>query len=97
MTKKMRIYDIKEKIKKDLNDRWEVLAEPIQTILRKYGISDAYDRLKELTRGKDISKEIIQQFIKSLEVLTEEDRKRLLELTPSTYIGLANRIVEDEL
>ena len=87
----------KEKIKKDLNDRWEVLAEPIQTILRKYGISDAYDRLKELTRGKDISKEIIQQFIKSLEVLTEEDRKRLLELTPSTYIGLANRIVEDEL
>ena len=87
----------KEKIKKDLDDRWEVLGEPIQTILRKYGISDAYDRLKELTRGKGISKEIIQQFINSLEVLTEEDRERLLELKPSTYTGLADKIVEDEL
>ena len=47
----------KDKLAADLNEKWEVLAEPIQTMLRKYGISDAYDQLKELTRGKNISQE----------------------------------------
>ncbi len=86
-----------EKISADLDSKWEVLAEPIQTMLRKYGIPDAYNQLKELTRGKSISKEAIQEFIMSLDVLSNEDRNTLLELTPSKYIGLAAKIVEDEL
>lgn len=85
------------KIAADLESKWEVLAEPIQTMLRKYGIPDAYNQLKELTRGKSITKEAIQEFIKSLDVLTEEDKNTLLNLTPSTYVGLAPRIVNDEL
>lgn len=86
-----------DKISSDLDSKWEVLAEPIQTVLRKYGIPDAYNRLKELTRGKNISKESIQEFIKSLDVISDEDKATLLALTPSAYIGLASRIVEDEL
>lgn len=86
-----------DKISSDLDSKWEVLAEPIQTVLRKYGIPDAYNQLKELTRGKNISKESIQEFIKSLDVISDEDKSTLLELTPSGYIGLAVKIVEDEL
>lgn len=84
-----------EKITEALESNWEVLAEPIQTVLRKYGIPDAYDRLKELTRGKRISKEDIQDFIKSLDVLSDEDRDNLLQLTPEKYIGYASKIAED--
>ena len=86
-----------DKISSDLDSKWEVLAEPIQTVLRKYGIPDAYNQLKELTRGKNISKESIQEFIKSLDVIPDEDKSTLLKLTPSDYIGLAVKIVEDEL
>lgn len=93
--KKVAINDAK--IFADLDSKWEVLAEPIQTVLRKYGIPDAYNQLKELTRGKNISKEAIQEFIHSLDVLSDEDKNTLLNLTPSSYIGLATRIVEDEL
>lgn len=82
-----RIYD-------DLESRWEILAEPIQTMLRKYGIPDAYNQLKELTRGKDITKEAIWQFIESLDVLSDEDKKVLLELTPSKYVGYAAWIAD---
>ena len=66
-------------------------------MLRKYGVPDAYDQLKKLTRGKGISKEAIQEFVKSLDILSSEDKKKLLELTPATYIGLAEKIVEEEL
>ncbi len=83
-----------DKISSDLDSRWEVLAEPIQTMLRKYGIPDAYNQLKELTRGKNISKEAIQEFIKSLSVISEEDKSTLLDLTPSTYTGLARKMVK---
>ncbi len=86
-----------DKISSDLDSKWEILAEPIQTVLRKYGIPDAYNQLKELTRGKNISKESIQEFIKSLDVISDEDKSTLLALTPSAYIGLAVKIVEDEL
>lgn len=92
--KKVAVNDAK--ISADLDSKWEVLAEPIQTVLRKYGIPDAYNQLKELTRGKDISKEAIQEFIKSLDVLSDEDKTSLLELTPSGYIGLAEKIVKLE-
>ena len=93
--KKVAVNDAK--ISADLDSKWEVLAEPIQTVLRKYGIPDAYNQLKELTRGKDISKEAIQEFIKSLDVISDEDKHTLLSLTPSGYVGLASKIVEDEL
>lgn len=86
-----------EKISSELNDNWEVLAEPIQTMLRKYGIQDAYDQLKKLTRGKSITKEIIQEFVKSLDVLSDEDKEVLLALTPSSYVGLAEKITRDFL
>ena len=87
----------KEKLSSELNNNWEVLAEPIQTMLRKYGIPDAYDRLKEMTRGKKISQKDIQEFISSLDEISEKDKKALLELTPSKYIGLAADIVKNQL
>lgn len=81
------------KLSHDLDERWEVLAEPIQTVLRKNGIPDAYDQLKALTRGKGITKEAIQEFVKSLEI-PEGDKQMLLNLTPATYVGLAEEIAE---
>ena len=81
----------KEQIKLELADEWELLAEPIQTILRKYKIQDAYNKLKELTRGKKVTKKIIEDFINSL-AIADCDKKILLDLTPSNYIGLANKL-----
>lgn len=78
-------------IQEELENEWEVLAEAIQTVLRKYKIPDAYQRLKDLTRGKKITKEIINDFIKTLDI-SLEDKEFLLNLKPSTYIGLANKI-----
>ncbi len=87
-----RIEVNKQKLSSELENKWEVLAEPIQTALRKYGVPDAYNKLKELTRGKNISKEAIQEFVNSLDILSNEDKKILLDLTPEKYIGLAERI-----
>lgn len=81
-------------ITSELETNWEVLAEPIQTVLRKYGIPDAYDKLKQLTRGKSISKDDIHSFINSLDIISPEDKKNLLNLTPKTYIGYANKFLE---
>jgi adenylosuccinate lyase len=86
-----------EKLAADLNEKWEVLAEPIQTMLRKYGIADAYDQLKALTRGKNISKDAILEFAKGLEVLSDQDRETLVNMTPAGYIGYAARIAKKEL
>ena len=66
-------------------------------MLRKYGIPDAYEKLKELTRGKSITEKAIYEFIKSLDMLSEEDKNLLLYLTPETYTGLASTLVEDNL
>ncbi|WP_164120699.1 adenylosuccinate lyase [Sharpea azabuensis] len=85
------------KLAEDLNEKWEVLAEPIQTMLRKYGIADAYDQLKALTRGKNISKEAILEFAQSLEVLSDEDRATLVNMTPASYIGYASQIAKKPL
>ncbi|MCR6652335.1 MAG: adenylosuccinate lyase [Cellvibrionaceae bacterium] len=74
----------------DLNDAWEVLAEPIQTVMRRYGIAEPYEKLKALTRGQAITKELIQQFVASLE-LPSAAKQALLELTPSTYTGNATQ------
>lgn len=72
----------------DLNASWEVLAEPIQTVMRRYGIENPYEKLKELTRGKTITQEAFQEFIKTLEI-PEDARENLLQLTPHNYIGNA--------
>jgi adenylosuccinate lyase len=72
----------------DLDAAWEVLAEPIQTVMRRYGLPNPYERLKELTRGKAITREAIAAFIESLE-LPDGEKARLRELTPDTYTGAA--------
>ncbi len=80
------------KLEADLNHAWEVLAEPIQTVMRKAGIEKPYEKLKELTRGQDITKEVITSFVEGLD-LPAEDKARLLAMTPSTYTGIAEKIV----
>ncbi|KAL6977441.1 pectate lyase [Sarracenia purpurea var. burkii] len=72
----------------DLNQSWEVLAEPIQTVMRRHGIPEPYEKLKELTRGRAVTKERITEFIKGLE-LPVEAKANLLKLTPHTYVGAA--------
>ncbi|MCH7731993.1 MAG: adenylosuccinate lyase [Candidatus Marinimicrobia bacterium] len=84
----------KIKLREELNDHWEVLAEAVQTVLRKSGDSKSYERLKELTRGQKISRENIHAFIEEL-ALPKQDKQALLALTPETYIGLAGKIVEE--
>ncbi len=75
----------------DLNNHWELLAEPIQTVMRKHGVTNAYEQMKELTRGKKITKDALHTFINSLPV-PDNDKNTLLQLTPATYIGLANQL-----
>lgn len=75
-------------IAKDLNQAWEVLAEPIQTVMRRYAIEEPYEKLKALTRGKTIDAELIQSFISSLDI-PEEAKAPLMSLTPASYIGSA--------
>lgn len=72
----------------DLKDAWEVLAEPIQTVMRRYSISEPYEKLKALTRGQSINKETLQAFISKLEI-PDAEKQRLLEMSPASYIGNA--------
>jgi adenylosuccinate lyase len=76
----------------DLRDAWEVLAEAVQTVMRKAGIQNPYERMKELSRGKALTRDDLQEFIEGLG-LPEDDKKRLMELTPETYTGLAGALV----
>ena len=76
------------RIAQDLDNSWEVLAEPIQTVMRRYGIEKPYEKLKELTRGQDMSKEVIQSFVATLDIPAEA-RDELLAMTPASYIGNA--------
>ena len=77
-----------EALQADLDAAWEVLAEPIQTVMRRYSLPNPYERLKELTRGKAITREAIQAFIGTLEI-PEQERARLLAMTPASYTGRA--------
>jgi len=77
----------------DLDNAWEVMAEPIQTLMRKAGIEKPYEKLKELTRGQKITAETIHAFIEGLE-LADDDKQRLLEMTPGSYVGMAPEIVD---
>jgi adenylosuccinate lyase len=72
----------------DLDAAWEVLAEPIQTVMRRYQVPQAYERLKDMTRGKAITREALHAFIATLEI-PQAERDRLLALTPAGYTGLA--------
>ena len=76
------------RLAEDLDHNWEVLAEPIQTVMRKVGMDHPYERLKELTRGRRVTPEIMKQFVEGLD-LPADDKARLLALTPATYIGKA--------
>ena len=80
-----------ERLADDLDHNWEVLAEPIQTVMRKIGMANPYERLKELTRGRRVTAEIMKEFVSGLE-LPETDKARLLAMTPATYVGMAEKL-----
>ena len=72
----------------DLDAAWEVLAEPIQTVMRRFGLPEPYEQLKNFTRGQPMTQELMQGFINKLELPTEA-KQRLLAMTPANYTGLA--------
>ena len=78
----------------DVSNAWEVLAEAVQTVMRRYGIPEPYEKLKALTRGQAVSQEILQDFIRTLEI-PDAEIERLLELTPESYTGLAEDLARD--
>ncbi|HET6913165.1 MAG TPA: adenylosuccinate lyase [Rhodanobacteraceae bacterium] len=78
----------------DLDASWEVLAEAIQTLMRRHGLPEPYEQLKALTRGKGITRESLREFINALD-LPADAKQRLLELTPATYTGLAAELARD--
>ena len=82
-----------DKLAADLDQAWEVLAEPIQTVMRKAGIENPYEKLKELTRGQKITREIIRDFVETLD-LPVADKQRLLQMTPASYVGMAPEIAD---
>lgn len=75
-------------LQRDLDNAWEILAEPIQTVMRRYGVEQPYEKLKELTRGQAITQDVLRDFINTLEI-PEEARQALRELRPDNYIGNA--------
>ena len=77
----------------DLDKSWEVLAEPIQTVMRRYGIEQPYEKLKQLTRGQAITRKVLHEFIDTLE-MPEDVKKRLKDLSPATYLGNATQQVD---
>lgn len=77
-----------DRINQDLDQSWEVMAEPIQTVMRRYSIENPYEKLKELTRGQTITRELMRSFVESLDI-PDEAKQRLLEMTPQSYIGNA--------
>lgn len=77
-----------QRLDEDLDQCWEVLAEPVQTVMRRYGIENPYEQLKELTRGKGITREALQTFVNGL-AIPQDAKERLLAMTPGSYIGKA--------
>ncbi|MDA7774295.1 adenylosuccinate lyase [Pseudomonadales bacterium] len=80
-------------LEEDLNRSWEILAEPIQTIMRRHGVEEPYEKLKELTRGQSLKQESIEQMLETLDI-PESARTLIRELTPMNYTGLASELVE---
>ena len=85
-----------QRLEEDLDYAWEVLAEPIQTVMRRYGLPQPYEQLKALTRGQGMTQETMRGFISGL-ALPEADKARLMALTPGTYIGIAEKLARAEL
>ena len=81
-------------IARDLADAWELLAEPIQTVMRRHGIENSYERLKELTRGRSVDRATLAHFIESMPIPREE-KDALLALTPAQYVGAAERLARE--
>jgi len=80
-----------EALARDLDAAWEVLAEPIQTVMRRYGVAGAYEKLKEVTRGRSVSAADLHRLIQSLEI-PQADKDRLLSMTPASYVGKAGEL-----
>ncbi|RZJ16028.1 MAG: adenylosuccinate lyase, partial [Haliea sp.] len=82
-----------EALAEDLDSSWEVLAEPIQTVMRRYGVQGAYEKLKEVTRGKTVTAEALHGLIRSLEI-PQAEIDRLLAMTPGSYTGKAEELAK---
>jgi len=82
-----------ERLAEDLDKAWEVLAEPIQTVMRRYGVAGAYEKLKEVTRGKTVNAADLHALIRSLEI-PESEKTRLLAMTPASYTGQASALAK---
>ena len=83
-----------QRLAEDLDACWEVLAEPVQTVMRRHGIENPYEQLKELTRGKGIERDALHAFIGTL-AIPEDERQRLLRMTPGNYVGVAAKLAKD--
>lgn len=83
-------------IGRDIDAAWEVLGEAVQTVMRCHGIAEPFEKLKELTRGKAVTRELLHEFIATLEV-PDDAKQRLLELTPATYTGLAAKLAKSPM
>ena len=90
----LRVSPNKAQMKKELDENWSILAEAIQTVLRKSGDASAYDKIKKLTRGKPLTKKSYLHLVNSLDI-AEKDKTALLELTPHTYLGEINKVLEN--
>ncbi len=82
------------RLEQDLDANWEVLAEPVQTVMRRYGIENPYEQLKELTRGKGISKDALREFVTTL-AIPQDAKDLLLAMTPSNYVGIAAKLASE--
>ena len=80
-------------IARDIEGAWEVLAEPIQTVMRRYGVPEPYEKLKALTRGRAVDRNLLHEFIGTLEI-PQDEKSRLLEMTPSNYLGIARELAK---
>ena len=78
-------------VAQDLDASWEVLAEPIQTVMRRFGLPEPYEQLKEFTRGEAMTRELMQGFIAKLDI-PQAEKERLLQMTPATYTGMAEKL-----
>jgi len=83
-----------QRLAQDLDANWEVLAEPVQTVMRRYGIENPYEQLKELTRGKGISKDALREFVTTL-AIPQDAKDLLLAMTPSNYLGIAEKLARE--
>jgi len=81
----------RDRLAADLDANWELLAEPIQTVMRRHAVPEAYEQLKALTRGKRLDAAAVAAFVSGL-AIPEAEKRRLLELTPATYVGIAARL-----